>query len=451
MRKVALLAAICVALLGVSASAQQNAAVNLLDSPVKTDNEVYNAGEQILCSMAIPGGASLFGADTVTGGRYAFNELFGGFRTWETNLSCALVITWSTAFAGTTQTGLALKNGDSANYWAVNPASQTLDEYTYGTGAATGGTLTLPVGGLWGSAVVDDNQGPADIVCVNDIVADAYTCIDMTTGSITCSFANADNTATGAFGNGNGDAVTPGDCSGQTLVQATGLLGEGQVSRVGQYDCSGNDAACTDRWDVSTFSTFTNGIDEINVSGQRGLFMCDNAGANIFILIQPTGIDDCQDIDPDMDLMYVNGSQGGFDFNVDVSVAATLSVGMQKTAAGNGKFVAHMHAGAPNSGTVSTLFDLGDSCFDMTGGTQAVNHNNVGKTNIVGASNYFGTPIASVAKAPGFLEALSQANVDAANLSVGSSWTHQSIHLNGAASSKKGGSLSNGVIMTMQN
>ena len=448
MRKVALLAAICVALLGVTASAQQNAAVNLLDSPVKTDNEVYNAGETILCSMAIPGGASLFGADTVSSGRFAFNELFGAFRTWEADLSCTLNFTWSTAFAGTTQTGLAISNASSAFYWAVNPASQTLDEYDYGVGTATGASTTLPVGGLWGSAVVDDNQ-LGEVTCVNDIVADSYTCVDLTTGGILCSFSNADNTGSGAFGNGNGDAATPADCSGQTLVHATGTIGEGQVSRVGQYDCTGNDAACTDRWDVSTFSTFTNGIDEFDASGFRALFMCDNAGANIFILTQPTGIDDCQDIDADMDLMYVNGSQGGFDFIVDVSGSGTLSVGMQKTAAGNGKFVAHMHAGAPDGSTVTPLFDLGDSCFDMTGGTQAVNHNNVGKTNIVGASNYFGDALADPSKAPTFLSGLLQASIDGANLSTGSVWTHQCIAINGAASSKKGGSLSNAVIMTM--
>jgi hypothetical protein len=406
----------------------------------------------VVCSIALPGTAALFGADTVTGTSSPVNmyagELFGAFRVWLYDEGCAPITTWSTAFVGGTMTGLASPNGVAGVYWAINPGG-TADLYTLGVGVATGVSIPLVATGLLGSAVVDDNQA-GEVLCVNDIVADAYTCVDSTVaggGAFICSFANSDNTGSGAFGNGNGDAVAPGDCSGQTLVQGTGTIAEAQVTRVGQYDCTGADAACTDRWSVAAFSTFTNGIEEFDLGGIRTLHMLDNAGSNVFILQQPVGISDCQDIDGDMDLVYCNASQGGANFSVDVDTTSTLSVAAHKTGAGNGKFVHQMWAGEPDGTTVTALFDLGNSCHDFLGGAVA-NYNNVGKTNIVGASNYFGTGISDPGKAPIFI--ITQAAIDTANLAAGSKWTHQQIALNASASSKKGGSLSNALIMSMQ-
>lgn len=452
MRRIALIAA-CVAVLGVCAQAQQNTVVNLLDSPVKLENEVYNAGEAIVCSLALPGTAALFGTDTLTGSSgpevLFAGELFAPFRCWEYDSGCTPTSTWSTLFAGGTMTGLASPNGSTATYWVVNPGG-TADEHDYGIGTATGATIPLVALGLLGSGVIDDGQA-GEILCVNDIGTDAYTCVDVSAaGAFVCSFGNADNTGGGAFGNGNGDAVAPGDCGGGTLVASTGSLGEGQVTRVGQYDCfaGGVVAGCENRWSVTAFSTFCNGIDEFDLGGVRSLNMLANDTSIVFILQQPVGVTDCQDIDADMDLVYVNASQGGAAFDVAVDTTTTLSVANQKTGAGNGKYVHHMWAGVPGAGTVAPLFDLGNACNSFFGGA-AVVANNVGKTNIVGASNYFGTGSADPAKAPAFIDDLTQASIDTANLSVGSQWTHQSIHLNGAASSSKGGSLSNGVVMSM--
>jgi hypothetical protein len=453
MRKIAFVAAVCVAIFGVAAQAQQNSAVNLLDSPVKTQNEVYNAGEVIQCSIALPGTAALFGCDTLTGSSgpvimYS-GELFGAFRVWEYDEGCTPTATWSTAFAGGTMTGLASPNGDTTKYWVVNPGGSA-DQHNYGVGTATGTTVPLVATGLLGAGVIDDNVG-GEILCVDDIVLDNYTCVDLNAaGAFVCSFANADNTGSGAYGNSIGDAVTPGDCGGGTLVAATGSIGEGQVTRVGQYTCPGGvDPGCTDRWSVAAFSTFTNGIEEFDLGGTRTLHMLDNAGSTVFILQQPVGIADCQDIDADMDLVYCNASQGGANYSVDVATAGTLSVANQRTGAGNGKFVHQMWAGVPDGSTVAPLFDLGNACNSFLGGAVVV-ENNVGKTNIVGASNYFGAGISDPAKAPTFLGSLLQASIDTANLSAGSQWTHQAIHLNGSASSKKGGSLSNALIMNMQ-
>lgn len=453
MRKVALLAVACVALVCVTAQAQQNSVVNLLDSPVKHDGGVYNAGETITCSVALPASAALFGTDTIGAtNTYITDELFAPFRVFQTDSACNLLSSWSTAFTtGGTMTGIAVPNGNTSVYWAVDPFAFTAFQFNLPGGTANGTSVALPAGSLLGAAVVDNNQG-GEVMCIDDIATDTYSCINANTGAFMCSYANADNTGSGAFGNGMGDAVSTADCSGATLVQATGTINELQVTRVGQYDCVTFDPACTDRWDVAFISTFVNGIEEDTIGGARSLVVADNVTATWLVVQQPIGINDCQDIDANMDVVYVNGGQGtqAGGYNVNVSASSTLAVADQKTTAGNGKFVHHMNAGTPNAGTVSKLFDLGNQCFPFVGGAPAVVENNVGKTNLVGASNYFAAPIADPAKAPTFLASLTQVVIDTTNLPAGSSWTHQAIHLNGAASSKKGGSLSNAVVMTMQ-
>ena len=459
MRKVALFAVICVACFGMTAMAQQNALTSALDSPIKMEAESYAANEAVACSLVLPASAALFGTDYDGGtGIFIQNELFSPFRIFQFDENCAITgTTWSTiGVVGTTLTGIGYPNGTAGGtYWACDPfGGATVTEYGFGTGIATGAAFPTPVGGsVWGSLVVDNNQG-GEVMCINEIALDSTTCVNAAAGgSVLCFYPNADNAGGGgAFGNGTSDAVAPADCSGQTLVNSSGTITEGQVVRAGQYDCTGNDPACTDRWDFAiTGSFFINGICEYSaLSGARNMMCADNVTSTMFNLEQPIGIGDCQAIDADMDLVWVNGSQGGGGFNVNVNTAGTLAVGVQKTGAGNGKFVHHMNAGVPTAATVGPLFDLGNNCFPFLGGSPAVVENNVGKTNLVGSSNYFGPPIADPSKAPTFLASLLQANVDTANLGAGQQFTHQLIALNGAASSSKGGSLSNGVIMTMQ-
>ena len=133
-----------------------------------------------------------------------------------------------------------------------------------------------------------------------------------------------------------------------------------------------------------------------------------------------------------------------------VDTTGPIGVSTLKTPAGNGKFVHHMRAGFPTASSITTLFDLGDACFDFFDHTSsAVIENNVGLPGLVGASRYFTAAIPDPAKAPTFLPSLTQGLVDTLNLPVGSHWTHQSIHVNPAASSTKGGSLSNAVCVEM--
>lgn len=162
-------------------------------------------------------------------------------------------------------------------------------------------------------------------------------------------------------------------------------------------------------------------------------------------LNRPVDIEDCQAADTNMDVLFVNGSQG----TVTVPVTSTISTGIQRTRAGNGTFVYHLNAGPPTKNTLTALFDLGTSCFPFVNGSPVVVENNAGRTNLVGASNYFGSPISDPAKAPVFVSP-TQVAIDTGNLPSGSNFTAQSVQVNAAASSKKGASLSNAVLLVLQ-
>lgn len=428
--------------------AQNNSLAEALESPFRAEAEPYAAGPTIPCSLTLPASASLFGTDH-RAGIFIVNELFSPFRVFAYDETCTVLSTWSNVgVAGVTTTGIGFSNS-AGTYWLCDPfGGATIAEYTTGTGIPTGFSVPTPIGGsVWGALVVDDNQ-PGEVLCISEIALDATFCIDMTMGgAFNCSYPSQE--IGGGFGNGISDAVAPADCSGQTLVNASGPVAAGRATRAGQYDCTGNDPACTDRWDLSV-AGFANGICEFqSIGGDRNLMLVDNLISVVYRLALPCDITSCQDIDANMNLVWINGSLGGIDFKVNVPVAATLSVGIQRTPAGNGRFVHHMNAGTPSATTVAPLFDLGNHCFPFLGGSPVVIENNLGRTSLIGASKYFTNPIPDPATAPTFLSSLTQPVIDTINLPAGSQFTHQVAAVNGAASSSKGGSLSNGVVLEM--
>ncbi len=436
-----------------NAAAQRNPLVDMLDSPVKVDAEVYNAGEVVECSVAFPGTAALFGVDTAPQAptnSFLVHELFGAFRTWKLDSACNITSTWTTQLAAVSMTGIAVPNGDRPlTYWAVDSQGAVIEEFAMGLGTPMGSEVPMMGGLMYGPLVIDDHQA-GQIGCYNDIVNDRYTCVDMNdSGAFVCQYGNANDGGMGAFGNSIGDAFDTSTCSGATLVQATGWPDEGQVTRVGQYSCGIRDTACANQWDVSPFSTFTNDIDEFECGGEAGLIMVDAAGGNVFILKKPVGVADCQDSDANMDTFWLNASQGGAFFTVGIDTHAPISSAMQRTPLGNGKYIFHLNAGSPSSGTVSPLFDLGDQCFPFVGGSPVVVQNNLGKTHLVGQSSYFGNQEPPPARAPTFVRP-TDAVVDTFNMPSGSEFTGHSIHVNGGASSAKGGSLSNAIIYDMR-
>lgn len=433
-----------------TAVAQRDAAAEAFDSPIKLESRPFDAGPTIACSLALPPNAALFGTDKIQGtSDLVTNELFSPFRVFRYDQQCALVSSWATqSAAGVTSTGIAI-SATGTDYWNVDFANAVIVEYSLGSGVPTGRSVPLPTGLLViGPIIVDDHQ-PGEVLCMEDIALDVVACVDVIAGGPPlCSIAMG-----GTFGNGLSDAVFPDDCSGKTLLASSGTITEGQVARVGQFDCSGTDPACTQRWDLTPAgSTFVNGIAEFasTTPGGRSLMAIDNVTSTVLRLDDPSDLRSCQGGDPDMQILFVNGSSGDTNFRVDVAVANTLSVGVQRPPAGNGRFVHHMNVGEPRRTTVTPLLDLGDACFSFQSGSAVVVENNVGKTNVIGASNYFGTPIPDPGKAPTFLGSLSQPQIDVVNLSAGAMFTHQIVAKNAASSSARGASLSNAVLMTMR-
>ncbi len=448
------IAFVCVLISGFAncAVGQSNAGTHALESPVRMEPVAYAAVEVLGCSVGLPPSASLFGLDVDhTTKQLGASELFSPFRVFAFDEDCSSISTWTTTgVVGSTVTGLAY---DGSTYFVCDLGSGLLTEYTRGTGIATGNVVPTPAGGsVWGSMVIDDNQA-GSVLCINDLALDEISCIDLDAGgAFLCRYSNPDNSGIGAFGSGTADAVAPSECSGQTLVNTSGTVTEGRVTRAGQYDCTGADPSCTDRWDLGLLEpSFINGIAEVErISGDRSLFCADNSTSTVWRVDGPLPEPGCQDIDPDMSVLFVNGSQGGAAFTVEVDTAGTLTVGVQRTPAGNGRFVHQLHSGMPSVSSIRTLFDLGTSCFPFLEGGAVVVESNVGRTHLVGTSSYFGAPIPNPAKAPTFLDSMLQPSIDAVNLSAGSAFTHQLIALNPAASSTKGASLSNAVVMVMQ-
>lgn len=464
MKKVAFFAVVALCAFVTTAAAQQNSAVNLLDSPVKVEREIASVGETVSCTMPLPG--SLFGVDEIVATsptEFIGDELFGSLFSYRVNENCVLLASWINGWpvAPLTQTGITHDHIVINNYWVVDPfTGGQIAQFNIGTGVPTGATVGLAAGfpGTWGPLALDSNQAGKLAYC-EDIAADVALEYDLSTGAVGCSFPNPDNsTGSGAFGNGISEAADPGACSGATLTISSGTITEGQVTRASQTDCSGT--LCYFTWDIATPTlpfgeTFANGIEEfVSATGaDKRLFVFGNATGTVFNIGRPVGITDCQGIDsPDSDVVYVNSSLGGASFTVGVDNTAPLGYAVQNPpAGGNGKYVMHMNSGVPSAGTIATLpASLGSACFDVLiapfgSGAPVSVWNNIGKSDKVGGSNYFGTPTADPAKAPAYFEA--RAAGDTGNMSVGSQWTMQGVIINLGATSPKSASVTNGVII----
>lgn len=294
--------AVCVALAIGSATtpavASENALWDLLDSPVKDESEAFRAGETIVCTISFPISAALFGAEEIDPpgptNEFLVSELYSPFRVWHVDENCNIMSTWSTAHAGTTMTGLAITNGSPNTYWVVDPVGAVVTEYSRGTGLPTGSTCPLAVGVSLAGATIDSNR-PGEVLCVGDSVLDQYVWYDLLAGcAFICTYANPDNSGSGAFGNAIDDAVDPSSCSGTTLVHATGTISEGQVVRVGQYDCASTPSTCSDRWDVGTplfFEPFINEVVEFGTGdpcSPAKLLVVGNATFTAYVLDQST-------------------------------------------------------------------------------------------------------------------------------------------------------------------
>jgi hypothetical protein len=160
------------------------------------------------------------------------------------------------------------------------------------------------------------------------------------------------------------------------------------------------------------------------------------------------GLVDCQGIDGE-DVLFVNGHDGTTTGHVvEVEWGNPIHFDMLlPSGGGNGKFVVHLNAGAPGDWSVTPLpGSLGDFCFPLLlsqGADPMAVWNSLGKPDLVGASHYNGTLIGSVPKAP--CQFHMDLTGDPGVLMEGTVWTLQGIILNPAASSPKGGSVTNAI------
>ena len=146
------------------------------------------------------------------------------------------------------------------------------------------------------------------------------------------------------------------------------------------------------------------------------------------------------------DVLFINGLDGGQDRTVQFSEAdlrrIVVTVQMPPSG-GNGKFVLHAHAGLPSVATQTILpFDVGTSCFSFLlpqGAMPVVIANNIGKTNQVGESEFFGSPTDDPDRAT------TSFAYDA--LPAGTVLTWQAIMIDPASESSKSASVTNAVIL----
>ena len=112
----------------------------------------------------------------------------------------------------------------------------------------------------------------------------------------------------------------------------------------------------------------------------------------------------------------------------------------------------NMNAGGPNASTITSLpAQLGNICFpvvDSIPATQMVNMNNIGRTNRLGATNYFGAPQANPTRAPSVV--FVNGSGDPTNMPAGSCWTLQGIMFNPGSTSPKGVSVSNAIFVQVE-
>ena len=472
MKKVAFLAIVAVFGLMATAQAQTNASHMLLDSPYKVEGETHNAGETVICTVTLPS-TSEFEMDQFLGTspvQFIVDDLFAPFTIYQWNELCTLLTTWTTGgFPGGTMTGLTIQEPSQLTYWTIDVSGGVIDDYVMFSGiGGPAAPVGLPAG--WtvpGPLALDNNQGSA-IAYAQDIALDLFQEINLVTGALGCTFINPDNAAgSGAYGNGMSEAAIPADCGGTTLTVASGSIAEGQVTRASQTDCTGT--LCYTSWDLATPTNptgefFINGIEEFLETGSgsfnKHIMAMGNVTGIVFNITKVVGIGNCQGADsPDSDVLYVNALQGGATLTVGIDNTLPIGMAIQKPPAGGpGKFITTLNPGIPSASTITPLpAQLGVYCHPLLippfgSAAPLCIWNNIGKTNKVGASNYFGTTVANPAKAPTYMNSSIAGDPyivggDPGNFVLGQQYTYQGIIFNPTSSSPKGASVTNAMIV----
>ena len=147
-----------------------------------------------------------------------------------------------------------------------------------------------------------------------------------------------------------------------------------------------------------------------------------------------------------IDLLYLQGTTGGLDRSVAVSVGELIRATMVKPGSGgNGKFVLHANNGAPSVSTETDLpFDIGTACFPFLlndGASPVIVANNIGKPGKVGASSFLGIDWDDPERAT--------TEMVYPSLPIGTVMTFQGLIVDPASLSSRAVSLTNAVTMTV--
>ncbi len=334
-------------------------------------------------------------------------------------------------------------------------------------GIATGNSIAFCDSHPSGGATIDTSFGRrilyaldtgADIVRAWDMDAD----VELTEWSFggcggSCSQIETPDGA-GSESFGLDTAANPSRCGGGNLVIASGVA---SITSLTQFGYDDDPLSCPDEvnscfnCDMTILATAGEFVPQGVVEFQstfgtgRDLFVVGAGTAKVYILDCDAGIGDCQNVDADADVLFVNTSQGGPDFTLQVDNTQPLAASIQKPAGqGNGKYVVHLDVGFADSSTITSVLDLGDACFPFVGGTSVAVWNNAGKEPLVGSSTFFGSSIPNPSKADAFFWLMPSG--DATNLPVGSRLTLQGAIINPASSSTRSASLTNAIQLEVE-
>jgi len=448
---------------------QVHAETQLLFPPDPQEADLQQAGDKVRCSIAFSAanGDCVFGVSELKGAtppgqpvEFIISSQTPPFNIFRIDENCNILSSWSTVSVAGGLTGLAFDTNTGNTYWMMQqcPLPKQMIEFQMGSGQPTGRSCLVGNAGVKGPMCTNDNSGVPNDFYFEDISQDTIFQIDPVTCTFGCSFANPDNAGVGAFGNGIDDAADTSTCG--EMVVTSGTINEGRVVRVGQLDCANPTPlpGCSDTWNLlnslgPTGASFHQGVAEFIDSQQTKCLAVNDGNVNMFFIVHGgRGLHDCQGIDNE-ELVTVNFSRGGVDRVFFASANGPYTARVAKPAAGGrGKFVFNANAGTPNDSTITTLpSSLGDICFDPLiphPPTLSIIANNIGRRNRIGSSMYFGTPVPDPPRAPAI--AFQNGAGDTANMPAGSCWTLQAVILNPAATSPRGGSVTNAVLLVLQ-
>jgi hypothetical protein len=382
-----------------------------------------------------------------------FSEIRQPFVVQRRAKDLTIISSINLAMPSSSLTGIAYDEKNDT-IWGIDIFGNTVWEFNKTTGALTGNSWPIPAGGNVGPCTIDLNDGlGGDTLYYEDIAADKIRGMNIRTGQLgTCIHDNP--LGPGTYGNGLSASYAPTFTGELWATSGSGTAGQPTDIFVGN-PCFGQPyQQYVDLVQAAPNETFWQEIHHTVDPDVEGTFVWYAVGGstnNLFEIKAPKSIEDCQGKDGE-NVLFVNGHR---DNRISIIDGWPYHFGIQKpSGGGNGKYLVHMNSGGPIDTTITALpAGLGEMCFSPLippfGPAAPVSvWNNIGQTQKVGASDYFGTGIPDPPNAPAFFQ---QSVVgDSTNLPVGAEFTLQGVIINPAASSPKNASVTNGILLTIE-